>query len=843
MLRIKSSFHIPWLTLAFLCMFNVGPTLAQNLLKSAGISQEKDSTQKQEIIQPIAIENITVEAQQVFEELRSIQQLLQPSAIEDKINKDLPEFIKKIEILKNDPRLKNIQDLNLRDLEDLKRDIQQYKDQLEKWRNELSDLTATIIPKDNVLKQMRERWEKTKSDHMVEDFPTTIYNRVNSVIAEITKAQSQLEERMESVFVKEDQITSEIIYSDEILQQVQTDMLKYNNQLFAIDSPPIWKSFTAIQGWNESLQLLKETFQNQVKDFQSFKVSYSHVFFYHVLLFIILCILLINFKKRFYTWSKDKIDATLEASIHIINHPLATAALIALLFTTFLYPNAPESVLEWLYFIMIFPILTLLPAIFKNFHQRYLYIFAGFFVINQLIFDFGNFPFFERWLLLLFQVLLIGLFGRIIWRQSHIKTQLQKIKWDFGVTILRVIFALLVISLLANIIGIVIFARFITSACLSTIIAAIILYTSVRVLISLFSMFLKSDKVAQTNLVKTYFENIDRQTKRLIKAGAIIYWIYLVLNMFRIYDPIYGWLSDFLGHEWNIGSLAISLGSIIAFFFTLWFSLFLSKIIRIVLQDEVLTHFDLPRGIPGAISMLVKLALITIGFLMAFGAAGIQIEKITIIFGALSVGIGFGLQNIFNNLVSGLIIAFERPIQIGDTIQLDELLGEVKDIGLRSSIVRTYDGAEVIVPNGNLISNRMINWTLSDRRRRLEILVGVAYGTELKKVLKILNETVTNNPKILKIPQSMILFNGFGDSSLDFRVLFWVHFDEGLSIKSEMGIAIEEAFKKEGIQIPFPQRDLHVKSIDEKIQDAFQSSQFPSTDIKQKVAPKKPKNN
>jgi small-conductance mechanosensitive channel len=183
------------------------------------------------------------------------------------------------------------------------------------------------------------------------------------------------------------------------------------------------------------------------------------------------------------------------------------------------------------------------------------------------------------------------------------------------------------------------------------------------------------------------------------------------------------------------------------------------------------------------------------------------------------VGIGFGLQNIFNNLVSGLILAFERPIQTGDIIQISNLnlMGEVKEIGIHASIVRTFDGAEVVVPNGNLISNEMINWTLSDQRRRQEIIVGVAYGTDINKVLEILNEVVPAQDNVLKNPPPLIIFIGFGESSLDFRVLFWTHFDNGLGTKSRVGTAIDEAFKKAKIEIPFPQRDLHLRSVDDKI--------------------------
>jgi small-conductance mechanosensitive channel len=314
----------------------------------------------------------------------------------------------------------------------------------------------------------------------------------------------------------------------------------------------------------------------------------------------------------------------------------------------------------------------------------------------------------------------------------------------------------------------------------------------------------------------------------------------MTFSGFLIFEPIYNSVSAFLSNEWKIGSIVITLGSLLAFFFTFWIALTISKFIRFILQDEIFTHFELPRGVPGAISMLVRLTLIGIGFILALGAAKIDMSNIAIVFGALGVGIGFGLQNIFNNLVSGLILAFERPIQVGDIIQIAtlNLMGEVKEIGIRASIVRTFDGAEVIVPNGNLISNEMINWTLSDHRRRQEIIVGVAYGTETNKVMEILNEILSEQKYILKNPPPLVIFIGFGESSLDFRVLFWTQFDDGLTTKSVVGLTIDEAFKKAGIEIPFPQRDLHLRS---KI-DTLESAEKATKDTKAVVSKQNSKN-
>jgi small-conductance mechanosensitive channel len=144
-------------------------------------------------------------------------------------------------------------------------------------------------------------------------------------------------------------------------------------------------------------------------------------------------------------------------------------------------------------------------------------------------------------------------------------------------------------------------------------------------------------------------------------------------------------------------------------------------------------------------------------------------------------------------------------------------MGRVTTIGPRSSHVITYDGAEVVVPNGNLISNQLINWTLSDNQRRIEVKIGAAYGSDPNIVIKILKEVANENPDVLKVPESLALFEGFGDSSLNFRLLFWVPFEMGIQTKSDISIAIYNKFKENNIEIPFPQLDLHVKNKPEDV--------------------------
>ena len=219
-----------------------------------------------------------------------------------------------------------------------------------------------------------------------------------------------------------------------------------------------------------------------------------------------------------------------------------------------------------------------------------------------------------------------------------------------------------------------------------------------------------------------------------------------------------------------------------------------------------------------SIARLVHYVFIFIGFVLALLALGFDFTKLTIILSALGIGIGFGLQSIVNNLVSGLILLFERPVRVGDFIELGERWAEIKKIGLRATTVQTFDEADVIIPNADLVSNQVVNWTLSNRRVRLIVPVGVAYGSDVSLVMETLLASAGDNSKIAKSPSPQVLFLNFGESSLDFELRVWVlDADNRLVVSSELHQEIDRRFREAKIEISFPQQDLHLRSADESV--------------------------
>lgn len=268
----------------------------------------------------------------------------------------------------------------------------------------------------------------------------------------------------------------------------------------------------------------------------------------------------------------------------------------------------------------------------------------------------------------------------------------------------------------------------------------------------------------------------------------------------------------------TLGNTKISIRLLLSAALVLYLSYWISRLLQTIMLYTVMPRQNIEHGIQLSIIRLIHYAIMLIGFLLALGTLGFSLTNLTVIGGALGIGIGFGLQAIVNNFASGLILLFERPIKVGDTIAIGEELGEVKELGLRATVVQTFDDAEIVVPNSDLVTGQVVNWTLKGRRVRLRVTVGVAYGSDVEKVLKILLDCAHDHPQILSTPKPIALFLAFGASSLDFELRAFIpEFSDRFQVLSDINQKINREFALAGIEVPYSQHDLHLKSIDSGI--------------------------
>ena len=291
-----------------------------------------------------------------------------------------------------------------------------------------------------------------------------------------------------------------------------------------------------------------------------------------------------------------------------------------------------------------------------------------------------------------------------------------------------------------------------------------------------------------------------------------------VLWAWKIYPSLNESMEGLLSLGFDIGSQRISLGLVIASVAMFYGSFIVSFIIQKVVLNEALSRQRVESGVVASIERLVHYAIVVTGFLFAISMLGFGITRLTIILGALGVGIGFGLQGIVNNFVSGLIMLFERPIRIGDWIELGGIWAEVKRIGLRSTTIQTFDQSEMIIPNTDLITNPVTNWTLTNRYSRIIIPVGVAYGSDVPLVIETLMACAKSNPRVLATREPEVLFMKFGDSSLNFELRVWLSdVKDRLKTMSELQQDIDRRFRDAKIEIAFPQLDVHLKNFNKQV--------------------------
>jgi small-conductance mechanosensitive channel len=263
----------------------------------------------------------------------------------------------------------------------------------------------------------------------------------------------------------------------------------------------------------------------------------------------------------------------------------------------------------------------------------------------------------------------------------------------------------------------------------------------------------------------------------------------------------------------RIGGTKITLINVVHLIIFLAFFTFLSRIIKEALQKRVLPRTRLDIGARATFVSIVIYSFWILAIYTGINILGINLSSLAFMAGALGIGIGFGLQNIVNNFVSGIILLFDPSIQVGDMVQIGEDWGTVHRINIRTTIVQTFDNASLIIPNSEMLSNRVMNWSYKDPKVRRQVDVGVAYGSDVQLVRKILLKIVGDLPEIMNDPAPRVDFTDFADSALIFRVRFWISSPNfWLAAPTELRFRIDEEFKKNGIEIAFPQQDIHIRS-------------------------------
>ena len=319
-------------------------------------------------------------------------------------------------------------------------------------------------------------------------------------------------------------------------------------------------------------------------------------------------------------------------------------------------------------------------------------------------------------------------------------------------------------------------------------------------------------------LPATTIDLLFRSTLFLVRTAMWTIALLYITNLFPLtrqwsYNFTTSLISSLTSPIFSRGTMSYSITSLVILLGFLIGTIVLSGVVTNILRTRILQAMRLSRGAEASISILVKYALITIGSIVLLQLWGLDLSSLTILASALGIGLGFGFQNIAKDFGSGLILLFERPIQVGDFVEVNDYKGTVEQINARSTVIRTLDRISIILPNSHFLDREVINWSHLNPTSRLHLPVGVAYGSDANLVRSTLIEAIGTHPEVLSSPPPHVLFKGFGDSALDFELLVWITTPERqLLIKSDLYFLIEAAFQQHQIEIPFPQQDVHLRS-------------------------------
>lgn len=639
------------------------------------------------------------------------------------------------------------------------------------------------------------------------DIPNTLKESVQKTKKDARELRGKVKDA-ESVYllIKQDVNTILNVISSKrnAIDKAQDNLVK---NLLVAEQMVLWKSY-AVQK-NDTLSSQKMHHLDEAKENARSFIKSSPGFIYaFVLLFVLVLIFMLYAQK--YLKREHVIDQLQKggSNFFILKRP----ALISLLLSWMVIASGfylPVSIRSFILIIMLPPILFAFNGVFGKQKLLHLAVFGSYIFFKAIEFFLNKEVFAIRTLLLIISLLTAYVFWFIIYK-SKLFDQFKKGAWFYRL-VLNINLVLVVVSSVFLVLGNVYLGKMLLAGSIGIVVNGLFIYMAYMIFNSVFHIVLVMPYMLKSKIVQNHSNRLLNILKKLVGLALFYIWFSVSLGSFAIKNQVFNFLKEVFTYQFEIGTTSLGLNNLVAFVFAIYISIYVSRIILLVLNEEVFTRSNTDKGVSSTINMLIRYSIISLGFIFALAAAGIELEKISIIIGALGVGIGFGLQNIFNNLFSGIILALERPIKVDDIIQVGELTGVVKNIGFRSSTVRTYDGSDVIVPNGDIISNQMINWTHSDRKRRLKIDLGVSFDADPEEVIAVLKEVTDSHPMVEHDPAPRPRFLGYGDSTLEFQLLFWISdYDNSFGVGTEITIELHKKLKERGIEIPYPKRDITI---------------------------------
>jgi potassium efflux system protein len=680
------------------------------------------------------------------------------------------------------------------------------------WLNVLTDRAKQFDDALRRLADVQKTWTMTLDAARASKALQPVVRQVQITLAAIAAFQSPIQTRLSAILDLQSRVAHIVNICANELTQIARVRQRVVVGTFARDSQPIWSARLWARARDAApfyFDRIFTAFRNDIEDYVTDPSEWMPA---HAALIIVLVLLFCAARRQVRRW-REVGEGELHA-IMVFEHPYAAALTVSLLFISSPFWQSSATIRVLVQTIALVPMIVLAGSVIDRRLVSGLYLLGVLFVIDAVRQTLAGVPLVGQAALVFESLMGTAVVGWVLTlgalRLSNTRENGLALLSSFRLLAFFILFVFFT-GLAAAATGYTNLARLMTPGVLVGGTIALSLYVTVQVACGATAFAFRVWPLRKLLMVQHHREFLEKRIRRLFIWAAVIGWLVRYLDYMGLLSSTLSIGKSFLAIKLERGEVSISLGDIVIFFLTIWVSYLLSSSIRFVLREDLYPRMGVAPGQSYAASSLIHYVIITLGLFAAIGMLGVNLTRVTVMAGALGVGIGFGLQNMVNNFVSGLILLFERPIHVGDTIEVGDLLGQVRRIGMRTSTVHTWGGADIIVPNSQLTGEKVTNWTLSDRLRRIDLPVGVNYGARPREVISILESVSAEHPDVLKHPSPQGLFTGYGDSSINFELRAWTdRFDDWPRIRSELAVAVYDAVYKAGMTFPFPQRDVHL---------------------------------
>ena len=631
------------------------------------------------------------------------------------------------------------------------------------------------------------RWQETARVQLALQSRRELVVRANQVVAGLQRILTVVVEREAAVLDAEIALSdarARVFEEQQVLVAAQGEARR---DLLRQESLPLWRSVEV-----PVPATLAGSELRALREMRWFVATHAVGLALHGL--VMLCLMALAYRQRAALAMRAATrDDEEEGRSAMLKQPVASMLLVGLSLTVLLYPRAPIAAYDVAIVLAAFPLFLLVPAIVPVDLVRVARAGVLMPVVQRalVIATLGTPPYRLGQLALSVS----GVALLLYFLRTDGALQDERDGWRRGVRLLVWSLCLLfVVAALSNIVGNVTLA--------DTLNGGVAISAFVAIMARAVTQIVEIAMIEGIRLGARYSPYLRERGRRLkatvvpaVTVLAGVAWLTLTLQGFDLLVPAMAVGERTIGARWQFGQVSFSLSRLIVFGGIVWAGLLLARLVSGVLELDVLGRMRLRPGAAVTMSSLVRYAIITMALFFAASAMGLKLTDLAIIGGALSVGIGFGLQNVVNNFVSGLLLAFERPVAIGDTVQVGSHYGVIRVIGIRASVLETPDGAEVIVPNSELITKDVTNWTRSNTRRCIELPVSVPGGSDPAAVMAMLREVVRSQPTVLRDPAPMYLFQELGGSTLTFIVRVWTDEPSWQQVRSDLALAVDAAIR------------------------------------------------